>query len=48
MLSYYSCWDWIILSHCENKLVDVSAFVKKVDTSILHVPKIPASKRFNE
>ena len=39
MLSYYSCWDWIILTFSENKLDELTKFVKSVDTSILHVPK---------
>lgn len=39
MLSYYSCWDWIILTFSENKLDELTKFVKNVDTSILHIPK---------
>ncbi|MES2621911.1 MAG: hypothetical protein V4615_13760 [Bacteroidota bacterium] len=39
MLSYYSCWDWIILTFSENRLGELTKFVKSVDTSILHVPK---------
>ncbi len=39
MLSYYSCWDWIILTFSENKLEELTKFVKNVDTSILYIPK---------
>lgn len=39
MLSYYACWDWIILTFSENKLDELTNFVKTVDASILHVPK---------
>ena len=44
MLSYYSCWDWIILTFSENKLDELTKFVKSVDTSILHIPKNQLSK----
>jgi hypothetical protein len=49
MLSYYSCWDWIILTFSENKLDEVTKFVKSVDTSILHVPerKLPKGSMDN-
>lgn len=39
MLSYYSCWDNIILTFSENKLDELTKFVKSVDTSVLYVPK---------
>jgi hypothetical protein len=39
MLSFYSCWDWIILTFTENKLEELTSFVKNVDTSICHIPK---------
>jgi hypothetical protein len=39
MLSFYSCWEWIILHFAEPKLPQLVAFVNAVDTSILHVPK---------
>ena len=39
MLSYYSSWEWTILPFSENKLDELTNFVKSVDTSILHVPK---------
>jgi hypothetical protein len=44
MLSYYSSWDYIILLFCENKLDSLTAFVKNVDTSILHFPKYKLPK----
>ena len=39
MLSYYSCWEWAILPLSQNKLNELTNFVKNVDTSILYVPK---------
>ncbi|WP_310394563.1 hypothetical protein [Hymenobacter sp.] len=36
MLSYYSCWDWILLAYAEPYLVELTAFIKSVDTSISH------------
>ena len=36
MLSYYSCWDWILLEYAEPQLAALTAFVKSVDTSISH------------
>jgi len=39
MLSYYSSWDFAILSFSEDKLSALTNFVKEVDPSILHAPK---------
>jgi hypothetical protein len=49
MLSYYSCWESIILTFSENKLDELTKFVKSVDTSTLHVPKnqLPKSSMDN-
>lgn len=38
MLSYYYCWDWVMLQYSEPDLVAVTNFVKSVDASVLHVP----------
>ena len=39
MLSFYSSWDYTILTFSENKLEALTAFVKGVDTSISNYPK---------
>jgi hypothetical protein len=39
MLSYYSSWDYTILTFSEDKLNALTKFVKKADNSILHAPQ---------
>lgn len=39
MLQFYSCWDWAILNFSENKLSELTKFVKAVDNSISTYPK---------
>ena len=39
MLSFYSSWDYTILTFAENKLEALTLFVKAVDTSISSFPK---------
>jgi hypothetical protein len=39
MLSYYSSWDWAILTFSENKFNALTRFVKSTNTLISHVPK---------
>ena len=36
MLSYYACWDWVLLTYAEPNLAELTAFIKSVDTSISH------------
>jgi hypothetical protein len=38
MLSFYSNWDYILLSQTENKLEQITDFMKAVDNSITHIP----------
>ena len=39
MLSYYSSWDFTILSFSKDKLDKLTNFVKNVNNSVLHIPK---------
>lgn len=39
MLKFYSSWDWAILNFSENRLSDLTKFVKAVDTSVSSYPK---------
>lgn len=39
MLSYYSSWDFLILVFSENKLNELTAFVKNVNTAVQHMPE---------
>ena len=45
MLSYYSSWDWIILTFSENKFHDLTNFVKNVDTTVSQIPKDQTAQR---
>ncbi|MBB2144805.1 hypothetical protein GM921_04875 [Pedobacter sp. LMG 31464] len=39
MLTFYASWDYAILNFSENKFVNLTNFVKAVDTSISSFPK---------
>jgi hypothetical protein len=39
MLSFYSSWDFIILHFSDDKLPELTSFVKEVDNTIRHCPK---------
>jgi hypothetical protein len=39
MLSFYSSWDYFIFQYSENKLNELTTFVKKVDTFKINYPK---------
>lgn len=39
MLSFYSCWDYIILMFSDPDLPELTKFVHSIDTEVLHVPK---------
>ncbi|MES2448389.1 MAG: hypothetical protein V4546_14480 [Bacteroidota bacterium] len=39
MLKFYANWDWAILDFSENRLSELTNFVKTVDTSISTYPK---------
>ena len=39
MLKFYASWDWAILDFSENRLSELTKFVKTVDTSISTYPK---------
>ena len=41
MLSYYSSWDWIILSSSENKLTTLTNFVNNVGNSAAPKNQLP-------
>ena len=44
MLSFYSSWDYVIFQYSENKLEELTSFVKKVDTSKINFPKKALNK----
>lgn len=44
MLKFYSSWDWAILNFSENRLSELTKFVKSVDTSISSYPINQLSK----
>ena len=44
MLSFYSSWDFVIFPYSENKLEELTSFVKKVDTSKINFPKKALNK----
>lgn len=39
MLSYYSCWEYLLLHYAENRLPALTAFIQSVDQSVLHIPR---------
>jgi len=39
MLSYYSCWDYLLLHYADNRLPALTAFIQAVDQHVLHIPR---------